>query len=135
MAAFAAAGRRYDASLIQANAGSDAQIARIVETLWQRSAPPTALIASDSLVAMSLLRAVAQRGLRIPQDLSFIMYDNFPWSEIVAPPLTVVAQPVYEMGREAARRLIADIRGEPVGPLPAFSAELIPRHSVAAPAQ
>lgn len=135
MDAFAAAGRAYDTSLIQANASDDAQIARIVEALWQRAAPPTALIASDSLVAMSLLRAVAQRGLRIPQDVSFIMYDNFPWSEIVAPPLTVVAQPVYEMGREAARRLIADIRGERTGALPLFSAELVMRHSVAAPAQ
>jgi LacI family transcriptional regulator len=58
------------------------------------------------------------------------MYDNFPWSEIVSPPLTVVAQPVYEMGREAARRLIAEIRGEVLDPLPRFSAELIERQSI-----
>jgi len=101
---------------------------------WQRPQPPTALVASDSVVAMWLLREVTQRGLRIPADLSFVMYDNFPWSEIVTPPLTVVAQPVYEMGREAARRLIAEIRGEAVGPMPRFDARLMIRQSIAAPA-
>ncbi len=53
---------------------------------------------------------------------------------MVTPPLTVVAQPVYEMGREAARRLIAEIRDEEAGPMPSFTAELITRHSIATPA-
>ncbi|MDU6410406.1 MAG: LacI family DNA-binding transcriptional regulator [Yersiniaceae bacterium] len=128
--AFADAGVVFDPSLIKANALDDASIARIVEELWQLDAPPTALIASDSLIAMSLLRELSQRGLRIPQDLSFVMYDNFPWTEIVNPPLTVVAQPVYEMGREAARRLIARIKGEEPGPMVPFAAELLVRGSI-----
>ncbi|MDF7662263.1 LacI family DNA-binding transcriptional regulator [Erwiniaceae bacterium L1_54_6] len=130
MRAFAAAGLPFDPTLVQVNADGDDQIQQIVARLWQREQPPTALIASDSVVAMSLLREVMRRGLRIPQQLSFVMYDNFPWSEIVSPPLTVVAQPVYEMGREAARRLIAEIRGEVLDPLPRFSAELIERQSI-----
>jgi LacI family transcriptional regulator len=128
--AFANAGVVFDPTLIKANALDEASIARIVEELWQRPAPPTALIASDSLIAMSLLRELSQRGLRIPQDLSFVMYDNFPWTEIVHPPLTVVAQPVYDMGREAARRLIARIKGEEPGPMLPFRAELLVRGSI-----
>lgn len=133
MRAFAAAGHPFDPGMVQVNAASDEQIQQIVTRLWQRPQPPTALIASDSVVAMSLLRVLMQRGLRIPEHLSFVMYDNFPWSEIVHPPLTVVAQPVYEMGREAARRLIAEIRGEALGALPVFSAELIERQSIGVP--
>ncbi|ERK09532.1 transcriptional regulator, LacI family [Pantoea sp. AS-PWVM4] len=133
MRAFAAAGHPFDPGMVQVNAGSDEQIQQIVARLWQRPRPPTALIASDSVVAMSLLRELTRRGLRIPEHLSFVMYDNFPWSEIISPPLTVVAQPVYEMGREAARRLIAEIRGEMLEPLPTFSAELIDRMSIGAP--
>ena len=135
MQAFAAAGVAFDPTLVKVNALDEAEIARIVAELWQRPQPPTALVASDSVVAMWLLREVTQRGLRIPADLSFVMYDNFPWSEIVTPPLTVVAQPVYEMGREAARRLIAEIRGEAVGPMPRFDARLMIRQSIAAPAR
>lgn len=135
MQAFAAAGVEFDPSLVKVNALDEAQIARIVDGLWQRPQPPSALVASDSVVAMWLLREVTQRGLRIPEDLSFVMYDNFPWSEIVTPPLTVVAQPVYEMGREAARRLIAEIRGEAAGPMPRFDARLVMRQSIAAPAR
>jgi LacI family transcriptional regulator len=134
MQAFAAAGVEFDPTMVKVNALDEAEIARIVAELWQRPQPPTALVASDSVVAMWLLREVTQRGLRIPADLSFVMYDNFPWSEIVTPPLTVVAQPVYEMGREAARRLIAEIRGEAVGPMPRFDARLMIRQSIAAPA-
>lgn len=134
MQAFAAAGVEFDPSLVKVNALDEAQIARIVAELWQRPQPPSALVASDSVVAMWLLREVTQRGLRIPEDLSFVMYDNFPWSEIVTPPLTVVAQPVYQMGREAARRLIAEIRGEAAGPMPRFDARLVLRESIAAPA-
>lgn len=134
MQAFADAGVPFDPSLVQVNALDEASISRIVAALWQRPQPPTALVASDSVVAMWLLREVTQRELRIPADLSFVMYDNFPWSEIVTPPLTVIAQPVYEMGREAARRLIAAIRGEAPGPVPRFDAHLMIRHSIAAPA-
>lgn len=133
MQAFAEAELPFDPALVQVNAQDEKQIARIVDALWQRPQPPSALIASDSVVAMWLLREITRRGLRIPQDVSFMMYDNFPWSEVVTPPLTVVAQPVYEMGREAARRLIAEIRGESPGPMPRFEAELMVRQSVAAP--
>lgn len=128
--AFLEAGVPFDTSLIKANAVDDASIARIVAELWESASPPTALVASDSLIAMSLLRELTQRGLRIPDDLSFIMYDNFPWTEIVTPPLSVVAQPVYEMGREAARHVIAQIRQEPLTDRVEFTARLLVRGSV-----
>lgn len=130
--AFALAQLSLDPSLIKTNATDERAIAQIVEELFIDSVAPTAVMASDNLIAMSLLREFAQRGLQIPQDISFVMYDDFPWTELVTPPLSVIAQPVYEMGREAARRIIAQIRGEDPGPMPAFEATFIRRHSIAA---
>ena len=94
------------------------------------SEPPSALIASDNLIAMGILHGLAKRGLRVPEDISFVMYDDFPWTELMTPPLTVVAQPVYEMGREAARRLICHIRQQPAGALPDFESWMVVRGSI-----
>lgn len=116
--------------LIKTRASSDAAIAAIIDDLFHHAVPPSALIASDSLIAMSVLRELGNRGLKVPQDLSFVMFDNFPWTEIVSPPLSVIAQPVYEMGREAARRIICDLRGEEAGVMPNFDAAFIPRRSI-----
>lgn len=127
--AFRVAEVPFAPTLIKPNALDDAAVARIVEELFADAAPPTAVIASDSLIAQSLMREFHLRALRIPQDLSFVMYDNFPWTEIVSPPLSVIAQPVYEMGCEAARRIIAQIRGQDPGPMPAFETRYIRRGS------
>jgi LacI family transcriptional regulator len=128
--AFRQAGLAFQPELIKTNALDDAAIGNIVGELFDCGQPPTAVIASDSLIAQSLMREFALRGLRIPQDLSFVMYDNFPWTEIVSPPLSVIEQPVYEMGREAARRIISQIRGDTAGPQPVFTTRYIRRGSV-----
>lgn len=130
--AFQHAGIAFQPELIKTGASDPTAIKRIVTDLFSGRLPPTAVIASDSLIAQALLREFILRGLRIPQDLSFVMYDNFPWTEIVSPPLSVIEQPVYEMGREAARRLIAQIRGDSAGDQPDFTTHFIRRGSVAA---
>ncbi|KQN46490.1 LacI family transcriptional regulator [Serratia sp. Leaf50] len=128
--AFAQKNVPFDPLMIKGNASSEAAISAIIDTLFNSQPSPTALIASDSLIAMSVLRELGHRGLRVPVDLSFVMFDNFPWTEIVSPPLSVIAQPVYEMGREAARRIICELREEEAGPMPNFSAQFIQRRSI-----
>ncbi|SCC46366.1 LacI family DNA-binding transcriptional regulator [Kosakonia oryziphila] len=124
------AGMVLDPALVQLNAVSDEHIEQILTQLLALTDPPSALIASDNLIAMGILRGLAKRGLRVPDDISFVMYDDFPWTELMTPPLTVVAQPVYEMGREAARRLICHIRQQPAGALPEFEGWLVARGSI-----
>ncbi|WP_369790624.1 LacI family DNA-binding transcriptional regulator [Rouxiella sp. WC2420] len=128
--AFAEQALAFIPELIRGSASSERAIAGIIEQLFNETVPPSAIIASDSVIAMSLLRELGHRGLRVPQDVSFVMFDNFPWTEIVTPPLSVIDQPVYEMGREAARRMICELRGEEPGPMPAFAAEFIARMSI-----
>ncbi|WP_324028447.1 substrate-binding domain-containing protein [Pantoea sp. JZ2] len=124
------AGMALDPNLVRLNALNEACIEQILTELLSLPEPPSALIASDNLIAMGILRGLARRGFRVPEDISFVMYDDFPWTELMTPALTVVAQPVYEMGREAARRLICHIRQQPAGALPAFDSWMVVRGSV-----
>lgn len=72
---------------------------------------PTAVLATDSLVALSALAAARNAGLRIPDDLSVITFDSSPWSEAFEPALSVVSQPVRELGTLAAQMVIQRVNG------------------------
>lgn len=68
--------------------------------------PPTALIALTGTQAVGAFRAIRERGLRLPGDLSLLTFDNYPWTALVDPPITVVEQPVEEMAGAAARAVL-----------------------------
>jgi LacI family transcriptional regulator len=72
---------------------------------------PTAILATDSLVALSTLAAARRAGLSVPDDLSLITFDNSPWSEAFHPGLSVVSQPVRELGERATAMLIERAKG------------------------
>jgi len=74
--------------------------------------PPTAFLALDSLLSLGVLQAFAALGVRCPHDVSLIGFDDADWAEAVSPPLSVVAQPVYEIGATACERLLARIAGD-----------------------
>jgi LacI family transcriptional regulator len=57
-------------------------------------------------MAMGVMDAVRNRGLRIPDDISIIGFDNIPQSELVRPALTTVSQPLEKMGRVATQMLL-----------------------------
>ncbi len=73
--------------------------------------PPTAILATDSLVALSTLAAARKAGLTVPEDLSIITFDNSSWAEAFSPALSVVSQPVRELGATATRMAIERIEG------------------------
>lgn len=77
-------------------------------------APPTAIFAGSDQQAFGLYEAARQRGLRIPQDLSVVGFDDLPVARWVSPPLTTVRQPLAEMGRAAAQMLGGLIEGTPL---------------------
>jgi LacI family transcriptional regulator len=68
--------------------------------------PPTAIFASNDVMAMGVMDAIRNRGLRIPDDISVVGFDNIPQSALVYPPLTTVQQPLEQMGRVAAQMLL-----------------------------
>jgi DNA-binding LacI/PurR family transcriptional regulator len=71
--------------------------------LLSRPEPPTAIVCSDDLQAMGVLEAARQKGLRVPQDLSVVGFDDIEQASWTSPPLTTVRQPFAEMGAAAAR--------------------------------
>lgn len=70
---------------------------------------PTAVFASNDLMAIGAVCAAASRGLRIPQDLSVVGFDDIALAAYCNPPLTTIAQPKHETGELAARLLLQRI--------------------------
>ncbi len=66
---------------------------------------PDAVIVSNSLLAAGVLRAVHAMGLSTPSDLALAAFDDEPWTSLVNPGITVIAQPVADIGKEAMRLL------------------------------
>lgn len=71
--------------------------------------PPTALFVCNNLMTVGALAAIHQRGLRVPQDVAIVGFDDLPWAEALDPPLTVVRQPAYDVGRQAMELLLKRI--------------------------
>jgi LacI family transcriptional regulator len=71
--------------------------------------PPTALFVCNSLMTLGALATIHQRGLRVPHDVAIVGFDDLPWAEALDPPLTVVRQPAYEVGRQAMDMLLKRI--------------------------
>jgi LacI family transcriptional regulator len=66
-------------------------------------------------MTLGALRGIRARGVRVPEDVALVGFDDAPFFDLLDPPLTVAAQPTEEIAREAARRLYARI-AEPDGP-------------------
>lgn len=132
--AFGEAGLSLSEDLIRLNAGDAESIKRIAGEVLAGPDRATAIVASDGLVALSVVEAIQELGLHIPSDVSFLMYDDFAWTKLTTPALTVIAQPVYAIGAAAAAAVIRRIRGQlPQLDPDDFTATLIHRGSIDAP--
>jgi DNA-binding LacI/PurR family transcriptional regulator len=74
--------------------------------------PPTAVFARNDFTAIGAMCAIRDAGLRIPDDVAMVGFDNVPLSAYTAPPLTTVDQPTTEQGRRAAQLLLERIDSE-----------------------
>jgi DNA-binding LacI/PurR family transcriptional regulator len=84
----------------------------ITNKLLSLPKPPSCIIMPDDFAAIGGMNAIAKRGLKIPEDISIMGYDGSKIAEVVRPPLTTFRQHADRIGKEAARRLISDIRKE-----------------------
>jgi DNA-binding LacI/PurR family transcriptional regulator len=72
--------------------------------------PPTAVLIANNLMTLGGLKAIHESGVKIPEQISLIGFDDMDWAPSLQPPLSVVAQPAYEMGEKAAIALLERIR-------------------------
>jgi LacI family transcriptional regulator len=97
--------------------------------------PPTAIFAGCDASAVGVFEAARRRGLRVPQDLSVVGFDDTYMAVSSAPPLTTVRQPISDMGRVALRSLLQQARGERADSHHVqLATQLVVRGSTAAPA-
>lgn len=103
--------------------------------LMSLPSPPTALFALTGNQAMGAYQALRELKLRIPEDVSLLTFDNYPWMSLVDPALDVIEQPVDAMGVAAVDALVKAIEyGAPAqSPKLRFTAKFIKRGSCGAP--
>ncbi|HEX2621031.1 MAG TPA: substrate-binding domain-containing protein, partial [Phototrophicaceae bacterium] len=77
---------------------------------------PTAIFALTDVMAIGVIHAIAEAGLRIPHDISVIGFDDIPLAAFSVPTLTTVAQPIYQMGEIATRLLLKHIQQPGIPP-------------------
>src|SRR4029077_9305520 len=100
--------------------------------LLARQKPFTALVAYHDISAIGAIRALQEQGLRVPQDVSVMGFDDIPGAAFHSPSLTTVRQPLNRMGEVAAQSLLDRIEGKKEYPSEiAIEPEFVARESTA----
>jgi LacI family transcriptional regulator len=114
--ALEAAGIAYDPTLVRpGDFHLEAARVRVTELL-SATPRPTAVFATDGILALGTLLAIRDVGLRCPHDVSVVGFDDPAWASVVDPPLSVMAQPANELGGLAAEQLLARLGGDAARP-------------------
>ena len=106
-AALAEAGLRADERLVCHGSLSPDGARYVTAALLDRADPPTAIVAGNDGQAFGVLQALGERGLRAPDDLSVIGFDDVPIATWASPPLTTIRQPLAAMAATALRLLLS----------------------------
>lgn len=133
--ALTAADRGVDQRLIAAGDWTSASGYAAMLGLLDRARFDAVFVQNDRM-AMGALQALRERGLRAPDDIAVVGFDDIPSTPYFDPPLTTIHQPTYELGQAAAQTLIAMLHGAPPPPEPIrLTTHLVIRQSCgAAPA-
>jgi len=78
--------------------------------------PPTAVFSMNDMMAAGVLHTLYEHGLRVPDDIAIVGFDDVPQTRIIIPPLTTIRQPSSEMGLRATEMLIAQLEGKECEP-------------------
>jgi LacI family transcriptional regulator len=70
-------------------------------TLLALPKPPTAIVVGNNLMTIGVMRGAREAGVRIPDDLALVAFDDFEWADLFHPRLTVIAQATHQMGAQA----------------------------------
>jgi LacI family transcriptional regulator len=126
----------YDRELILfGDAFTEAEGERLCRELLDGRAAPTAIAAGNDLVALGCYDVFEERGIRCPDQISVVGFNDMPFADRFDPPLTTIRIPHYEIGARAAELLI-ELQGQAQGPPPQIqlAPQLVTRASTAPPA-
>jgi LacI family transcriptional regulator len=108
-AALKAADIALDETLVRRPDGRTDAAAAATGELLDMANSPTAIAAGNNMALIGAMHALRDRGLRVPDDIALVGFDDFEWADYFEPRLTVIAQPCQAIGREAASLLIERI--------------------------
>jgi LacI family transcriptional regulator len=91
--------------------------------------PPTAIFLANDVMAVGAIRAIQERGLRVPDDISIVGFDDIPLASLINPPLTTIYQPAYQKGVCAAKMLIGKLQKKPAPVCEILDVKLVVRAS------
>jgi LacI family transcriptional regulator len=111
-AALAAAGLPPDERLVSSGGPSQEDGRRTAVRLLSGRERPSALFTVSNFMTAGAVRALRDLGLTSPADVALCGFDDLDWTTLVEPPVTVVSQPVAELGRVVAERLLARLDGD-----------------------
>ncbi len=83
-----------------------------VKQLLKQERRPEAIFAGNNFIAVGALHAIRELGLRIPEEVALVSFDDIPQGSLISPALTVISQPAYDMGVAAADSLISRLSGK-----------------------
>jgi LacI family transcriptional regulator len=103
------------------------------QKLFSLRHPPTALFVANMEMAAGVIAFVRDQAVAVPGDLSIVSFDDSFWARYMDPPLTVIAQPMEQMGKCTMDLLLARLRGGKPAQTMVFAPELIVRRSTSSP--
>ncbi len=113
--AMESAGVAVDEDLVQLGDYNPAVAIGPVRRLLTSANRPTAIFAASDACALAAIDVATELGIRVPDDVSVVGFDNIPGSALSSPSLTTVDQSIRGMGRQAAAMLVSLVRGEAIG--------------------
>jgi len=96
-----------DEGLIAYGASQHEPARTAVHRLLEAADPPSALIAGNNAMTIGVMHALRERALRVPDDIALEAFDDFEWSDLFTPRLTVISQPLEEIGTRAVQLLLS----------------------------
>lgn len=110
-----AVGAPVDEELVVFATGSRDSAYAAASGLFQSRPDLTAVLAAGNMLGEAAVLAARELDLRVPRDVSLVMYDDVPWAELCSPPLTVIAQPGRDIGYRAAELVLRGTGRRPRG--------------------
>lgn len=102
----------FDESLVLVNTLTSLDGVTAVEKLMGLPNPPDAIFCGNDTTALSAMIYLRDKGIRIPQDIGIVGFSNEPFSKVVSPSISTIAQPGFEMGQKAAELIIRKIENK-----------------------
>lgn len=100
-------GLPVDEALIASGASRHEPARIATHRLLDTADPPTALVAANNAMTIGVMHALRERGLNVPDDIALVAFDDFEWSDLFRPHLTVIAQPTSAIGSKAVQLLLS----------------------------